>query len=68
MVACLPEIRVTKSGDIITVALKQRYKPDGVGVAHRWRIAGQYSLKQLEKEEKGEGGLKKELVKKRPKR
>jgi hypothetical protein len=61
MVAWLPEISVTKSGDIITVAIQQRYMARGYKVAHRWRIAGQYSLKQLEKEE---SDLKKEVVEK----
>ncbi len=52
MSAFLQEINVKKSDDIITVLIRQRYKPRGGStVAYRWRIAGQYSLKQLEKEE-----------------
>jgi hypothetical protein len=60
-VECLPKINVTKSGDIITVAIRQRYKPGGYGKAYRWRIAGQYSLEQLKKEEMA---LKRGVVKK----
>ena len=51
MMEFLPKIKVTKSGDIITVAIRQRYKPEGYGKAFRWRIAGQYSLEQLKREE-----------------
>lgn len=62
MVAFLQEINVTKSGDIITVAIRQKYMARGVRVAYRWRIAGQYSLKQLKKEE---SFFKKEATKKK---
>lgn len=57
MVPFLPEINVVKSGDIITVLIRQRYKP-GKKVRYRWRFAGQYSLKQLKREEGLEEGLK----------
>ncbi len=53
MSAFLQEIDVKKSGDTITVIIRQRYRPRGGSkVAYRWRIAGQYSLERLKEEEK----------------
>jgi len=61
----LPAIGVTKSGDLITIMIRQRYKARGkdyradgtkAKMSYRWRIAGQVSLKELEREELREEG------------
>lgn len=48
----LPLVRVAKSGDNITVLIRQSYKARGHSPAHRWRIAGVFSLAELKKKEK----------------
>ena len=68
----VPLVGIHKSGDRLTVTVRQRYNPRGciekvihIGpgidievpkIAHRWRVAGVFSLKELQAEEKkGEG-------------
>ncbi len=51
-----PLVSLTKSGDAITVSIRQKYHPRGQKAAYRWRLAGQFSLKELTKmEEKNSG-------------
>lgn len=45
----IPEVAIHKSGNRLTVIVKQRYKARGFKVAHRWVIAGVFSLKELDK-------------------
>jgi len=49
----VPKVKVEKSGDRLTVLIRQKYHPRGIEkVAFRWRIAGVFSLRELVKEEK----------------
>jgi len=64
----VPLVGLHKSGDRITVTVRQRYNPRGVAekvihigpgytrtvprIAYRWRIAGVFSLRDLVVEEK----------------
>ncbi len=62
----VPVVNIHKSGDRLTVTIHQRYNPRGAvekvihyrlgdvavpRIAHRWRIAGVFSLKELIDEE-----------------
>ena len=52
--AFLPEIRVVKSGDRLSILIRQSYF---IGMSkkrhYRWRLAGSVSLKELEEIENG---------------
>jgi hypothetical protein len=49
----LPNAKVVKSGDRLTVLIRLAYHPRGLTylIAFRWRIAGVFSLKELMQEE-----------------
>lgn len=47
------KVMVRKSGDRLTVSIRQRYHPRGCKrVRWRWRIAAVFSLRELRKEER----------------
>ena len=48
----IPKVNVVKSGDRLTVLIRQKYHPRGCRkLAFRWRIAGIFSLRELAKGE-----------------
>lgn len=47
----VPKVRVTKSGDRLTVLVRQKYHPRGCAAQWRWKVAGIFSLRELKKEE-----------------
>ncbi len=47
----VPEVELLKSGDTLTVLVRQRYKARGVRTAYRWRLAARFSLRELQAEE-----------------
>lgn len=50
----LPKVKLAKSGDRLTVFIRQKYRARGNAVCWRWRVAGMFSLRELKKEEKNE--------------
>lgn len=52
-----PNVNATKSGDRLTITIRRKYHPNGAEhlTAHRWDVAGVFSLSQLRQEEKERG-------------
>lgn len=49
----VPKVKIEKSGDRLTVLIRQKYHPRGIKKpAFRWRIADVFSLKELAKGER----------------
>jgi len=48
----IPKVKLHKSGDRLTVLIRQPYHPRGqTKLAFRWRIAGVFSLDEVSKDE-----------------
>lgn len=47
----VPKVRLAKSGDRLTVFIRQKYHPRGCAAQWRWRVAGVFSLRDLKEEE-----------------
>ncbi len=47
-----PGVKIVKSGDRLTVLVRQKYRARGWKIAHRWVLANIYSLKELERIER----------------
>jgi hypothetical protein len=45
----VPQVKLERSGDRLTVWIRQKYHPRGLQykTAYRWRLAGVFSLKEL---------------------